>query len=177
MFYRTLAILLLSLVLAHSEEPPALPDYAGIYPTNTVTPSFGLLASLAPGAKINESKEGDVTVFRCDWADVSVKIRVDPHFDQAGQIKEMKRLITYMSREQKGNPVVAALIKKLEATTNCFGCIITPRFDAKDKAVNLLLALTGSGDGLIFANHTFYDATGSRIYGTEGDPARVQYTK
>jgi hypothetical protein len=178
MFYRTLVILLLSLLLAHSEEPVApLPDYAGIYPTNGTMPSIGLLASLAPGAKIIESKDGNVAVFLCDWPDVSVRIRVDPRWDQPSQIKEMKRWITEISREQKDNPVVQALVKKLEATTNCFGCIITPRFDPDDKAVSLLLALTASCDGLIYARHTFYDATGNRILGTEGDPARMQYTK
>jgi len=178
MIYRTLLILLLSVVLAHAEEPPApQPDYAGIYPTNATVPSIGLLASLAPGAKIVASKEGDFAVFVVDWPDVSVKIRVDPHWDQAAQIKEMKRWIVAIAREQKDNPIIKDLITKLESTRNCFGCAVTPRFDPDDKAVALLLGLTSTGDGLIYANHTFYDATGSRILGTEGDPARMQYTK
>ena len=62
----------------------------------------------------------------------------------------------------------------LPSTINC---TVTPRFDPNDKAVGLLLALTANTDGLIYAYHTFYDATGSRILGTEGDPARMQYTK
>ena len=178
MFYRTLVILLLSLALAHSEEPaPLLPDYAGIYPTDTTVPSVGLLASLAPGAKIIESKEGDVAAFLCVWPDVTVKIRVDPHWDHAGQIKEMNRWIAQISREQKDNPIIKALMKKLEETTNCFGCAVTPRFDPDDKAVALLLGLTAACNGLIYAHHTFYDQGGSRILGTEGDPARMQYTK
>jgi hypothetical protein len=178
MFYRTLVILLLSLVVAHSEEPATpLPDFAGIYPTNTTEPSIGLLASLAPGAKIVESKEGNITAFRVDWPDVSVKIRVDPKWDQPGQIAEMNRWITHISREQKDNPIIKALMKKLETTKNCFGCIVTPAFDPDDKAVTLLLALATAGDGLIYAHHTFYDQGGSRILGTEGDPARMQYTK
>jgi hypothetical protein len=178
MIYRTLLILLLSMVVAHAEEPAVpLPDYAGVYPTNTTVPSIGLLASLAPGAKIIESKEGDVAVFLVDWPDVTVKIRVDTKWDQPGQIKEMKRWITQISREQKDNPIIKALVKKLESTTNCFGCAVTPRFDPEDKAVALLLALTVAGDGLIYAHHTFYDETGSRILGTEGDPARMQFTK
>jgi hypothetical protein len=179
MFYRTLLILFLSLAVARAEEPAAapLPDYAGIYPTNATVPSLGLLESLAPGARIIASKDKDVLVFRCDWPDVSVVIRVDPHWDQPGQIKEMNRWITYLAREQKDNPIVKDLVKKLETSRNCFGCAITPRFDPGDKAVALLLALTSAGDGLIYAYHTFYDATGSRILGTEGDPARMQYTK
>jgi hypothetical protein len=178
MFYRTLVILLLSLLAARSEEPAVpLPDYAGIYPTNATMPSIGLLASLAPGAKIIESKDGNIAVFLCDWPDVSVRIRVDPHWDQPPQIREMKRWITEITRDQKDNPIVRDLVKKLEASSNCFGCIITPRYDPDDKAVALLLALTASCDGLIYAHHTFYDANGSRIVGTEGDPARLQYTK
>ena len=178
MLYRTLVILLLSLALAHTEEPAAkLPDYAGVYPTNDTMLSIGLLASLAPGAKIVEAKEGDFIVYLVDWPDVTVKIRVDPHWDHPAQIKEMKRWITMVSREQKDNPIIKELVRKLESTTNCFGCAAIPRFDPDDKAVNLLLALTATGDGLIYAHHTFYDAAGSRILGTEGDPARMQYTK
>jgi len=180
MFYRTLLFLFLSLSLAltRADEPVAqLPDFAGIYPTNATVPSIGLLASLAPGAKIVESKDKDIIVFRCDWPDVSVTIRVDPKWDQTNQIKEMNRWITYISKEQKDNPIIKDLVKKLESTKNCFGCTVTPRFDPNDKAVGLLLALTANTDGLIYAYHTFYDATGSRILGTEGDPARMQYTK
>jgi hypothetical protein len=178
MFYRTLVILFLSLAVAYSEKPAApLPDYAGIYPTNSTVISLGLLQSLAPGAKIIEAKEGDIVVFLCDWPDVTVKIRVDPHWDQAYQIKEMKRWITSISREQKDNPIVKDLMTKLESTKNCFGCAVLPRFDPDDKAVSLLLALTSTGDGLIYSHHTFYNAEGNRILGTEGDPARMQYTK
>jgi len=116
MFYRTLLFLFLSLALARADEPVApLPDFAGIYPTNATVPSIGLLASLAPGAKIVESKDKDVTVFRCDWPDVSVTIRVDPNWDQPHQIKEMNRWITYLSKEQKDNPIIKDLIKKLDS--------------------------------------------------------------
>jgi hypothetical protein len=178
MFYRTLLFLCLSLAVARADEPvPQLPDYAGLYPTNGTVPTIALLASLAPGAKIVESKEKDITVFRCDWPDVSVAIRVDPNWDHPGQILEMNRLLTYLSKDQKDNPIIKDLMKKMETTKNCFGCAITPRFDPGDKAVGLLLALTANTDGLIYAHHTFYDATGSRIFGVEGDPARLQYTK
>jgi hypothetical protein len=178
MFYRTLVILFLSLVAALAEEPPVpLADFAGVYPTNSTVVSLGLLQSLAPGAKIIEAKEGDIVVFLCDWPDVTVKIRVDPKWDQPYQIKEMKRWITMLARDQKDNPIIKDLVTKLESTKNCFGCAVLPKFDPGDKAVSLLLALTSTSNGLIYAHHTFYDANGNRILGTEGDPARMQYTK
>lgn len=179
MFYRTLVILFLSAVAVFAEDSTApLPDFAGVYPANSTVISLSLLQSLAPGAKIIEAKEGDnIAAFLCVWPDVTVKIRVDPKWDQKYQIRQMKRWIDELAREQKDNPIVKDLVTKLDSTKNCFGCTIMPRFDPADKAVSLLLALTSTSDGLIYAHHTFYNAEGNRILGTEGDPARMQYTK
>ena len=152
-------------------------DNAGIYSETRGAPEKSLIQSLAPKAKISEEKDGEKTKFTCQWPDVTVTINIDPHWNLADQIHEMKRFIEHFTGKENTSPSAAMLLKKLDATADCYGCVITPHYDPEGKAAALLLSLAAKRHGVVFTHQSFYDTDGNRIIGVADDPAVLPVAK
>jgi hypothetical protein len=158
-------------------DAEATVDNAGIYSEKRGAPEKELIELLAPKAKVTESREGKKTIFLCEWPDVSVKINVDPDWDLKKMISGMKLWIASFPPEDKGTPSVATLLHQLDATVDCYGCEITPHYDAEGKAAALVLNLAAKCHGLVFSHLTFYDSEGNRIIGADGEPVNLRNPK
>jgi len=174
MLQRAFIILVLTTIMAFSQTPP---DNAGIFATTIVPPLKPLLSSLAPGAKISESRQGDMTVFSCEWPDVTVTLTMNPRWDGRVQCSGMKGWISKFPAGDTNTPAVASLLHKIDSTIDCVGSVITPRYDSDGKAASLVLGLATKFDGYVYSYQSFYDTTGSKIIGVVGNPTKLKTQK
>jgi len=158
-------------------KPPKASDFAGIYSMMRGAPEKTAVESFAPGAKVTENKQGEKSTFVCEWPDVTVKIFIDPKWDLKSQIDQMKKLLNAGAGKDKDSPVLTSLMKSLDETVDCYGCVITPHYDTGGKAAALVLKLAANCRGFVYSHTTFYDSEGRKIAGFEDDPMMLQDSK
>jgi len=170
MLLRTTVILFLTIVMAYSQTEV---DNAAIYSTKKGATLKSLILSSAPSAQVTESTSGDKTVFLCTWPNVTVKVTVDPHWDGGVQLVGMKGWISRFPPEERDIPPVTLLLKQMDSTIDCFGCVISPHYDPDGKAASLITSLAAKLDGYIFSHQTFYNLEWEKIIGLPGDPLKL----
>jgi hypothetical protein len=162
-----------ALLQAAADSRPAN-DRAGVYSTMAVPSLKALLQSLDPTAKVVEGTNGNLTNFTCEWPDVTVRFTLQPDWKGPDQRAGMKKWIAKLPGGDQNTPAVAALLEKVDSSVACIGSVITPRYDPAGKASSLVLGLAAKLHGYVFAQGSFYDATGAKIIGRAGAPLELK---
>lgn len=174
--HQTILILLLGSLAAYCQatNPPPAGETAGIYAAREVAQLKALLPGLAPGAKLSERHDGQVTNFICEWPDVTVRLTLRPHWSDSGQRLAMKNWIAALPAADTNAPAARALLHKVDSTVDCIGSAITPGYDPEGKASSLVLGLAAKLDGYVFSHKAFYDAAGGKVVGDLHAPLNLQ---
>ena len=173
-----LAILLLTAPMVYSQPVNSQPpnQKAGIYSTKVVPPLRDWLLAVAPTAKISEGQEPGKTSFSCEWPDVTVRLTIKPDWNRSIQSLQMKNWISGFP-VGTNTPAISSLLRQVDATVSCIGCVSTPRYDPAGKALLLILGLAAKLDGYVFSEKSFYDRTGSKIIGVPEAPLKLKDQK
>jgi hypothetical protein len=150
------------------------PHNAGIFATKNIPPLKPLLAALAPDARISENRKADMTLFLCEWHDVTTQLTIDPNWNGAAQCAGMKGWISQLAAGHHDPAAIKALIRKVDSTIDCIGSVISPGYDSSGKAATLIVALATAFDGYIFSHQSIYDVRGVKIIGDENDPMNLK---
>ena len=130
------------------------------------------ILGLAGDAKVQIRPDWGKTRITVEWGHVRMLLSIDAKWKSADHVPGIRSWIEQVAGDEQ-TPEVRQFFTGLSAITNCYGCVMTPGFDAEGKCLAFLLGLLEGRGGFYFCHQSFYDDRGQRLFGDAGDPQTI----